>query len=440
MKSLSCLLLCICFLGSPATAQRSATTKPSSGSPDKLLAVKAVGTNRYTDSEILGASGLELGRPATDADFKEASRRLGDSGLFSEVEYSYSSSPNGIKVEFHLIDIDQSKLVPARFDNFVWFTDDELLSALQKRVPLFKKLLPLTGRLPDRVEEALQSTLTDKRFPGRVDYLRSAPNQYAPLDSIDYRVEEVTIEIHALDFPGAATDFAPLLSAAAQRAIGGAYDRTALAKVAQFDLLPVFLQRGYLRASFGPSDARVLPAADPNSPTDIEVDAVIPVTTGKVYSAAGFDWAGNSVVKTDELSPLLHLPTGQPADAVRLMRDVQAAEKLYASRGYIMAKIKTDTQFDEDKNTVHYNFSVTEGDLFRMGELEILGLDTQSTARMRDAWKLHQGSPYDGGYLKNFIESTRDILPRGVHWVPNTHETPDVKDKIVDVEIHFKQQ
>jgi outer membrane protein assembly factor BamA len=440
VKRFSYSFLCFCLLLSFAKAQRSAAPKGGFVSPDTVLSIKATGTARYTDAEIVAASGLEIGRPATNADFKEASQRLGESGMFSEVEYSYTSSSNGVKLEFHLIDIDQSKLVSARFENFVWFTDEELLSVLQTRVPLFKRLLPLSGSLPDRVEEALQSSLTDKGHPGRVDYLRSQDQIGGPLTAISYRVEEVTIQIHAFDFPGASPEQSDLLSAAAQRAIGGVYDRSALAKVTEFDLMPVYLRRGFLRAAFAPSDAHVLPASDPKSPTEIEVDAVIPVTPGKVYSAQGFDWSGNSVIKSDELSSLIHLPPGEPVDAVRLQTDVELAEKLYRSRGYMMVRIKTSNQFDDDRATVHYKLSVAEGDLFRMGEIEITGLDTQAMAAMRNAWTLRQGAPYNGDYLKQFLANTRDLLPRGVHWGISLHETPDPKDKTVDVEIHFKQQ
>lgn len=170
------------------------------------------------------------------------------------------------------------------------------------------------------------------------------------------------------------------------------------------------------------------------------MDAIIPVTPGKVYSTAGVDWRGNSAIATSEIAPLLHMPEGQPADAVRLLRDLENVSKLYRSRGYMMVQIKPDAQFDDEKRTVHYELSMKEGDLYKMGELEILGLDTQAKARMQAAWKLHEGEPYNAGYLKKFLEDTGPLLPRGVQWGVSVHETPEVKDKTVDVEIRFKQQ
>jgi len=441
------VLFCLPFfplLASPAAAQKQSTGKVSSVAANKLIALKVTGTTRYTDKEILAASGLQLGQSAADGDFKEAVQRLGESGLFSNVLYSYSSSSAGTKLELQLADAEKSKLVPARFENFVWFTDDELQIALQSRVPLFKQLLPLAGNLPDHVSEALQSILTEKHFPGRVDYLRAGDASGGAINGIDYRVDEVSIRIRDVEFPGASPEQKALLTTAAHRLTGAEYGRSALAAAAKFDLLPVYLQRGYLKAAFAASDARVLPQPAPTEdaqrPADVLVDAIVPVTPGKVYSTSSVDWEGNSAITAGELAPLLHLPTGQPADAVRLLRDLENVTRLYRSRGYMMVQIKPDAQFDDEKSTVHYGLNVVEGDLYKMGDLEILGLDTQATARMRGAWTLREGQPYNADYLTKFLEDTGQLLPRGVHWGITTHTTPDAKDKTVDVEIRFKQQ
>ena len=446
------LLISAPLISANPTQRQSSGSKTAPVAANKLVVLKVTGSTRYTNKEILGAAGLQLGQNAADGDFKEASQRLGDSGMFSEVAYSFAASNAGVKLDLQLADTDKSKLVPASFDNFVWFTDAELLTQLQSRVPLFKQLLPLAGTLPDRVSEALQAILTEKHYPGRVDFLRVGDETGGPLHAINYHVEEVSIRIRSVEFPGASPEQTTLLTTAAHRLTGTVYGRTALAAAAKFDLLPVYLQRGYLKAAFGPSDARVVspeksqegaqpaPAADSQASPELQVDAIVTVMPGKVYATSSVDWKGNAAIATAEVAPLIHLPPGQPADALRLGRDLESVSKLYRSRGYMLVQIKPDAQFDDDKGTVSYELNIVEGDLYKMGELEILGLDTQAKARMVAAWTLHEGQPYDADYLKKFLQGTRELLPRGVHWGVTTHATPDAKDKTVDVEIHFKQQ
>jgi outer membrane protein assembly factor BamA len=446
MNRTSRFALCLLLLVSAAVAQKPATSHKTSpaATPDKLIALRATGTTRYTDKEILAASGLQIGQNAADGDFREAAKRLGDSGLFSDVVYTYTSSGSGVKLELQLADTEQNKLVPAHFDNFVWLTDDELRTELQRRVPLFKQLLPIAGSLPDRVSEALQSILSEKQVAGRVDYLREGDEAGGALHGIIYRVDEINIRIRNVEFPGASPEQTALLTTAARRVIGASYERSSLAAVAKFDLLPVYLQRGYLKAEFGPSEARVLappsPAPDAQGPPEIPVDAIVPVVPGKVYATSGVAWKGTAAIAATEVAPLLHLTPGQPADAVRLLRDIDNVAKLYRSRGYMAVQIKPEPQLDDAKSTVHYDLTVVEGDLYKMGELEILGLDTQAKAKMEAAWTLRQGEPYNADYLKKFLSETGQLLPRGVQWSVSTHATPDAKDKTVEVEIRFKQQ
>jgi outer membrane protein assembly factor BamA len=247
-----------------------------------------------------------------------------------------------------------------------------------------------------------------------------------------------------VEFPGASSEQASLLAAAARRLTGEEYRRITLATVARLDLMPVYLQRGYLKAEFGPSDARIVPspstAGDTQAREEIEVDAIVPVKPGKMYATSSVDWKGNSAISRDALEPLLHLTPGQPIDAVRLLRDVEKVAKVYRSRGYMTVQVRPEAQFDEEKSAVHYDIKVVEGEVYKLGEVEILGLDTEAKARMQAAWTLAEGQPYNADYPQKFLDDTRQLLPRGVHWAVSIHESPDSRDKTVDVEIRFKQQ
>jgi outer membrane protein assembly factor BamA len=451
MSGTAGVILCLGLLLPVATAQKHAVgSKASSASAYKLIALKVTGTARYTDKEMLAASGLQMGQNAADGDFKEAVQRLGNSGMFSDVVYSYSASNAGTKLEIQVADVDSSKLVPADFENFVWYTDDELNADLQKSVPLFKGLLPVAGNLPDHVSEALQALLSERHLPGRVNFLRQANGSEGALSAVNYRVEEVSIRIQSVEFPGASPEQVSLLQTASRKLTGAEYGRSTLAAAAKFDFLPVYLQRGYLKAAFAPSSARVLPqpsstssspsATEAPSAAEVQVDAIVPVAPGNVYLASGVDVKGNAAIGIDQIMPLLHLTPGQPANALRLLRDLEDLNKLYRSRGYMTVQVKPDPQFDDDKSTVRYELRILEGDLYKMGEVEILGLDTQAQAQMHAAWTLREGQPYNADYPQKFLENARDLVPRGVQWDISIHETPDAKDKTVDVEIRFKQR
>jgi outer membrane protein insertion porin family len=437
MKMKQTALICLAsYLVLTATAAAQKSTGGSKAAPviaNKLIGLKVTGTQRYTEKELLPASGLALGQNVGEADFKEAARRLGDTGLFTDVVYAFSYSPPGAKLELQLTDIEESKLVPAHFENFVWFTDAQLLMEIQRRVPLFKRLMPVAGTMPDHVEEALQAVLDGKRIPARVDYLREAPQEGGSLLGISYRVEVVEIRIRSVEFPGATPDQLPLLQAAARKLAGASYMRSALAQVARIEFMPVCLQRGYLKAAFADSQARVVTQSE----GDVEVDAILPLTPGKVYSTSAVEWKGNTVFPAEDLQRFIHLPASQPADAVHLVGDLEKAAKFYHTKGYMTARITPKPLLDDDHSTVHYDLTVLEGDQFEMGDLEIIGLDSQTKARLQAAWKLAEGEPYNSEYPAKFLGETSRLVPAGVPWDIRIQEAVNEKDKTVDVTLRF---
>src|SRR5258706_16104677 len=200
------LILCSCCIASAAAQKHAGAAKTSPVLAYRLIELKVSGSQRYTEKEMLPASGLVLGQNVVEADFKEAARRLGDTGLFSDIAYSFSYSSTGTKLELQLTDVEESKLVPAHFENFVWFTGAQLLTEIQKRVPLFSPQMPFEGVLPDHVEEALQAILDDNKIPARVDYLRESPQEGGKIIGVAYRAEAIEITIRDVEFPGATPD------------------------------------------------------------------------------------------------------------------------------------------------------------------------------------------------------------------------------------------
>ena len=279
------LLLLFAALTLPSLGQSS--QKPLSQMPAsarQLIAIKVVGSKRYSERAIAAATGLQMGAPVDDDDFKRASRRLGDMGVFTEIAYSFSYSSAGTKLELHVADA--QKFVPARFEDFVWFSDDELRKRIQQHAPLFDGELPLFGRLADEVSDVLQAMLVERSIPGHVEYLRTG-KQDGPVEAITYHVNDVLIRIRNFEFTGASPDDVPALESAGRRLGDREYSRTRLHQLVEHQLLPVYFERGYLKAEFGPPVPKVVkePSAEnedgPRNQT--VVDVTFAVTPGPQY-------------------------------------------------------------------------------------------------------------------------------------------------------------
>jgi outer membrane protein insertion porin family len=410
----------------------------TSDSARQLISIKVTGSKRYPEAAIAAATGLRLGTPVGDDDFKKAARRLGDTGVFSDIGYKFSYSSAGTKLELQVTDA--PKFVPARFEDFVWFSDDELLRRIKEYDPLFDGELPLSGKLPDHVSDVLQAMLVERGIAGNVEYLRFA-KQDGPIEAILYKVSDVLIQVRNMEFAGAAEAEIPALKAAAKRLPDNEYARSRLNLLVQKQLLPVYYARGFLKAAFGepqPTVVKMPTAATEEGPRNQTlVDVTFAVTPGLQYKVKSLEWSGNKEFPTEQLQKMVHAQAGQPANTVRLADDLKTVQTLYGTRGFITATIKVDAEFDDATSSAVLHLDVREGYAYHMGELEFRGLDNALMGKLRSAWKLRPGDVYDAGYLVEYLKAAQKLLPPSLDWEVSSHVTGNQRDKTVDVDLIY---
>ena len=420
----------IAFLLLLATLLPAQSRKPLPPSAFKLVSIKVTGTKRYTPNDIIAASDLQIGQTVSEDDFKRVSRHMGESGAFSDVAYAFQFSPEGTRVELQLTDSD--KFVPAQFDNFVWFSNKELLDGLHAQVPLFQDDLPVSGDLADQVSNALQALLIEHKIDGHVDYIRAAKED-GPVDSFVFSLTGPNIRIRNVDFTGAGPAELSLLQTAAKKISGQDFVRSSLRMQSEKDLLPIYLERGYLKAAFSDAQTKVVQ----DNPQETLVDVTFNVDSGRQYKATEVQLAGNKVFRIDKIREFVHQQPGQPANAVQLNHDLEAIKKLYGTRGYMAAAIQATPEMDDAQSTVRYQLEIKEGDVFTMGDLDIRGLDKRETNRLFTAWKLLAGDAYDSSYPQRFLkESAKDLGD----WKISINESLNDRDKekTVDVTLRFE--
>ena len=424
------LLVGLCISSGIAQSPRKLAPKDLPPSAFKLISIKTTGTKRYTSDEVIAASGLQIGETVSEDDFKKAARVLGETGAFGDVLYSFEYSADGTKLELQVQDAD--RFVPVRFDNLVWFSDQELLDQLHAAVPLFQGQLPVGGDLADEVSNALQGLLITHDLPGRVDYLRAAQED-GPVEAFVFTVTGPRIHIRIVAFAGAGASELPLLESAAKKLQGAEYLLSILRIQEDKNFLPIYLERGYLKAKLGNAEPKVVQ----NTPEETSVDVTFPVDPGRQYKLSEIEIGEHKIFSSEALRALIHAQPGQPANAVQLNTDIEAMKKLYGTRGYMAARIETDPEMDDANSTVKYVLRIREGDVYSMGDLEIRGLDSHTTARLENGWTLRGGDPYDSSYPKRFLAEEDKEIGIMADWNVSVRESPNREDKTVDVTLRF---
>jgi outer membrane protein insertion porin family len=398
-----------------------------------IVELVARGSDRIPSADLLTATGLRVD-PAKDVslvDVRKVAERLVGSGLFAEVNYKHTQLRNGMKVEFVVKDKPADQFVPSRFENFPWWSEQQLLSELHARLPLFSGQLPIGGGLADDVALEIDAMLKTRSVSNAqvTQQVHNAPSGIP--DSIAFELEDWPVHIAQLTIPGASAQFEPELQKTGSRLVGLNYRRSTIGTFADSNLKKLYLAKGYLRAQFSPPQVQVV--ADKDSETLVSV--AIPVQEGLQYSLGSVHWAGNQVVSSADLQKGIHSESGQPIDGVKFARDIAALRTDYARRGYLHMLAAVTPAYDDAAKLVNYNIAVTEGDLFSMGKFNVDGLTPASTEKIRQLWKLREGEPFDVTYLKSFFGTFR--TPAGTPYVVEQSEG-EAKNS-VDVTIVFCQ-
>jgi outer membrane protein assembly factor BamA len=352
-----------------------------------LARVVVTGSQRYREEDLVRATGLTVNTQVTSDDLQNAANHLGNSGAFATVQFLFKPAvgARGVEADFQVTDAE--KYLPAVFENFVWFSDQDLQDALHQAVPLFKGNIPNSGTMSDDVSAALRKFLAAKGLPSEISYIMSATFGGLPT-AYKFKVADANLKISDVMLIGAARMTTEQLAKAVAPLKGTDYLRSDVAIVLEKNLTPIYQQRGYLKFAI----TEIKPKVDEKSQVTVEAT----LSEGEQYRLAGLSWSGNTLISSDDLTKHITLKTGNPVDALQLDRDLAQVRKLYGKFGREAVSIKPLPAFVND--TVSYAFQVTEGDLYRMGKLEIEGVEPEQAHKLEQIWKLAEGQPYDATY------------------------------------------
>jgi outer membrane protein assembly factor BamA len=393
-----------------------------------LKKVRSIGSKLFSEADIVKATGLKIGSSVTQNDLQEAADRLGQSGVFAQVKYRY----DGEAAEFTLVDAEQ--FLPVTFENFVWFSDAELIGKIHSRVPLFNGVVPLSGNLGEQVSSALDLILKEKNIPGRTTLIPHG-DLGGPIESVRYQIDGIAVKLAEVRFPGATPEHAALLAAATKDLVYNPYLRNYANDSVQKNGVVVYSKLGFLKAQFAPAKAVIL-KDDPSQPV---VAVEVQVDEGDLYTFLAANWTGVTAIPVALLATTIDLKVGSPANAGRVAGGVQAAEALYGSKGYLRTQIRILASLDTEKHTATFNLAVTEGPIYRMGKLDLQGPDPQRTELARRAWDMREGDVYDAEYIQTFMKNHSRELGLLSGYAPRFTQTVHDDTHLVDLSVKFEK-
>lgn len=408
-------------------AQLASSTSP----PTYVVSrIASTGSKLFSDTDIAAVSGLKPGSRISAADLQHANDRLAQTGAFSQVNFRF----DGVVATFIVVDADADQFVPATFENFVWFTDADLVKRIHSVVPLFSGNLPLSGNLSESVSGALESILRDRGIPGHV--VGEASPASGQVNSIQFRIEGLKATIAGIEFPGASPPQLVTLQQAVKDLLGRPYMESetlpATRRVAQI----FYGKTGYLKAKFGPAKVSVI--TDDLTAPAIGVELPV-IDEGPQFTVSGVDCRGNVAISTAELMKAISCKVGTVADTSCLGAALTEAQLLYGKQGFMAARVKTTATIDNETHTATFHLNIEEGPVYHFAKLEVLDLPDQQAQIVRRIWKMHEGDVYDASYVKDFLKSNVERNPSLGGWEGRYVQTIHDDTQLVDLSMKFQK-
>jgi outer membrane protein assembly factor BamA len=400
-----------------------------------LAAVNVTGLSQFSQEQVVRASGLQIGAPTTLGDLQSAVDRLAKSGAFDSVNYRYET--RGANLTADIAVVETKNVLPCLYDNFVWFTTAELNEAVKERVPFYAAgKLPVTGESANQARAALQDLLQSKGLPGEVSFMPYGPMGGA-VSALLFRIDGAAIPIKSVAFSGEQKVTAQQLADAAKGLIGQNYSALDVESYARAGLLPLYHQRGYLRATFAPAKVALV---NPNTKGPaFDVALTLSVTEGDQYSLSSINWSGNQAIATTELARAFGMSPHEVANTDKIDLGFHNAVRVYNSHGYINAQVLPTADLNDAQKLAAYSVTVKEGSQYHMGSIAFEGVSERVANILAKDWKLKPGDIYDSEYTNEFISKVLgpELARNGFKNV-KIMSVPQTDPSALRVDLHIK--
>jgi outer membrane protein assembly factor BamA len=410
-----------------APAKKQAASTAQSAQPEKrwpLREIRVQGMKLITPQQVVEMSGLKVGMLAGTEEFDAARERVYASGCFDLVSYAFEPAQGGgIFVTFEIRDVEQRG--PWRLDRLP--IDPKAFAArAAKTLQGFGAEIPMTEIYTKRMSELAEAMLKEKGVTETV----IAKFEAGMKDGIVAVIQPKTTppNIAQVLFVGArAVPPQELQRAILEIAVGSPWNEDLFRIFLENAVRAVYDSQGRLRAKFPTI------TTEP-SKTSKGVVVTVTVDEGPIYKLGKLVING-APLPEEEVNQLggdafkNDVPVNLSVVGTAMVKVLARLSEI----GYLKASYHALKIIHDDTKTADLTIEVEPGAEYKMGRLDIAGLDIESEPPIRKMWALKLGEPYRKGYAEHFLTQIRE--QRILDFLGETHSDVKLDDSKAEVNV-----
>lgn len=192
----------------------------------------------------------------------------------------------------------------------------------------------------------------------------------------------------------------------------------------------LYFNRGYIKAIIAEPEIKL--TADKKGMI-IEIQ----IFEGDQYRVSGIEIAGNKAFSEADIRKKVSLKTGDYFSRETLKKDITALTELYTQNGYAMANVFPDIIPDEKNKEVKVIYKIEEGEIFRIGRIEISGNIKTRDKVIRREMRLDEGDKFNSALLKRSYERINNLnFFESIELSPK----PRYEERLLDIDIKVKER
>lgn len=163
----------------------------------------------------------------------------------------------------------------------------------------------------------------------------------------------------------------------------------------------------------------------------------IRISEGPQYRISEIKFRAHAPSDEPRLKEMLPLKKGDIFSKKLLQEGIRKITEFYSERGYALATVEPEVIPDEATKTVKLVMNVNEGDIYRVGRIEIIGNTKTQDKVIRREMRLDEGDIFNSKLLQRSYERINNLnFFESVKLVPK----PRVKEKKLDIDIKVKEK
>ncbi len=161
------------------------------------------------------------------------------------------------------------------------------------------------------------------------------------------------------------------------------------------------------------------------------------IHSGSQYRLQEIYIANAKVFPPAELRKQIPLYPGDLFDSSKIRDGMDAVRSMYLTQGYIDSVWEAETSVDGDHTHIKVVLKMDEGIQFRVGTVQIFGLDQKTENLLRSL--LEPGQIFNGHLLHEFMKENKSLLPADASPAQNIQVQRNTVTGTVDIIIDFRR-